>query len=328
MVEISKLLRKNKKRDKDRVNKKNRKDINKRNYLNKVRDIQNKELNSLKYKSIKEFIDKYDNRNFLEEEKEMLEMLLGYHIYCSSDCYEKAHDDYAEKFRQLNSFINSLSDEQIDSNIYFSIAKKCFDESIVDCNRILLLLRKHMNHTDIFEEWKQISFKIFLSGDRLSYLLNKVNEEVSISVRRLKKSRVVDVPILNQENIHYYYKYNKIVDVVNKMCENICRLQMWNCLSKCSEEIDNYYFKIENNEFQKAFSVGFYVRIKKEELNVDNLITSLDKVVDSKEVYSDYSYKQSNSNNMFINCRREVIRGSKLVKARVKKKQKIINKNI
>ena len=286
MVEISKLIKSKKKKIKSK------KCISKKNYLNKVKDIQNSELKSNRYRWIKEFVDNYNNRGDLKEEKILLEMLLNYNVYYFNDNYDVAHDDYIKTFNQVKDFIDSLDEEMVDNNIYFSIAKRCFTESVVDCTKILLLLKKHMNHTDIFEEWKSISFKTFLSSDRLGYLLKEVNEEVSISLKKIKNSYNVNVSVLNQDNIHYYYEYNKIVSIVNKMCENICRLQLWNLLNQFEEEIDNCYFKIENNEFQKAFSVSFYIRVKKEDVSLNDLNYS---VIENSELDSNYSYKYSDN---------------------------------
>lgn len=288
MVEILKRIEKKKT---------SKKYESKKNYLNKVIEIQNNELNSLRYKWIKEFVDSYNDRGYLEEEKILLGMLLNYNVYYFNDNYEEARVDYIKSYNQVKDFINSLTDDQIDSNIYFSIAKKCFTESFIDCKKTVILLRKHMRHTDIFDDWKSISFKTFLSEDRLGYLLKEVDEETSITLKKLYKRYDVNISVLDQENIHYYYKYNKIVNVINKMCENICRLQIWNLLEKFQEDIDNCYFTIENNDYQKAFSVSFYVRTKKED-NVNNLNSE---VIKFKEIDSDYKYKHSeNINHDFI----------------------------
>lgn len=197
-------------------------------------------LASNQEKYILELIYEYYIRENIDLEKRLFK-IVGTSIY-NDDIfvknYEERKNNRLEKFYLLKEFLNLLTEEQINSNIYLKVTDYFIKYSIDDC-------------IIIFEELQKESLKLMKNNK------TKIIElSVTISNERIKK-----FPVINIKQMEEFNEYYKIRQNIICLITNIYQLQLWNMLSKYDGQIDNYKFEIKNIENEYKFILNFSLKI-------------------------------------------------------------------
>lgn len=231
--------------------------ITKEEYEKQILEIRKKELESLKFEAVCLFLEKFNKRENLDLENILFEILNTSSI----------EDDYVEeKYRKLNKFINlkvflsSLTQEQLESNVYLKKAYNLIDLSCKDCGDIIINLEKQMLTMDN----NIINIEMNIPSETAKLLPNTVSEQAIIP---LSDSQIDFVNLLDKENEHIYSEYNECVSKIDSMAEDIYRLQMNKMLLECSYEIGNNTFNIFNSSKEAKFITSFQVNTKTKSLN-------------------------------------------------------------
>lgn len=237
-----------------------------------IRQLQTLELHSDRFKKTKEFISLYNKRENLDLEKKLFKIVGTYGV--NYDLLNKSYDErrqiYQEKYDELKKFMNSLTQEEINSNIYLKAASNFMETSIKDCKIIIQELLNQIKNLEILSENERFEVNINIPKERLNLLPTSIQTQTSIPYYRPNAYKNEHVYILDENNRHIYEEYNKYVTNREKLAEDIYYLQMYYLLSIYSEEIYNYYFNILNNDIDHEFRTGYFVTKKKE-----NKISSL-----------------------------------------------------
>ena len=116
-----------------------------------------------------------------------------------------------------------------------------------------------MNQSYIKDEKRIINYEVDIPEERLDIFHETISLEKPISYYKPQDYKIDYVQILNDENIEYYRIYNKIVNIVKKICEDIYMLQLWNSLSKYNDQVALSHFSSRINSSEKIFSLSFHL---------------------------------------------------------------------
>lgn len=248
-------------------------DCTKEEYDNKIIKIQKDELESDRFKKINSFIKRYQDRENKELEEELFKIVGSYGLDDNlfGKDYEIKRLGKITRFTKLVKFLNSLTKEQIMSNIYLQAADTFIRTSVEDCLVIVQKLHNLIDN-DLFQSFnksKRFEVNIMIPQERLVLLPSYINEQVGIAYYKPQDYKVSYVNVLDSKNRNIYREYNSYVRKINQLATDIYQLQIWNLLSVYPEEINNYYFNILNNEFEHQFLSAYFV---KKYRNVDGMV--------------------------------------------------------
>lgn len=233
-------------------------------YKGRIKQIQKEELASDRFKVTCEFVESYRLRENKELENELFKIVGSYGLEDNlfAKDYEVIRLGKITRFTKLIKFLNSLTTEEIMSNIYLKAADTFIRTSANDCLVIVQKLQKVME-TELFQSSnkpQRLEVNMSISQERLALLPIPINEQVGIAYYRPQDYKVSYVNILDDENKNIYREYNSYVRKINQLATDIYQLQIWNLLSVFLEEINNYYFNILNNEFEHQFLTSYFVK--------------------------------------------------------------------
>lgn len=234
----------------------------KEEYEENVRKINERELNSARFKMVKEFISLLNKRENLDLEKRLFKIIGTYGL--EDDLINKNYDykktSKSKRYNELKKFMNSLTPEQIHSNLYLTSTAEFMNTSITDCKNIIEHLQNQIRDLQISDENRRFEINVDIPKERLDLLPISICGMTSIPYYRPQDYRKEYVYLLDKDNRYIYDEYNKYVRNIQKLAEDIYHLQMWNLLSIYPEQINNYYFNIHNNEFEHQFRTAFFVK--------------------------------------------------------------------
>lgn len=197
-----------------------------------VLEMQQKELESENFKRVSEFLDRHDKRIALDKENMLFEILENGN-----------YDDIRE-------FLNSLSSEEMNSNLYLRIAKKALNVVKFNCSKEIIRLNEDLS----FDEEKEIGKLTFdLTEGMEDFAVNKVNLSIDVITKNGKDS----LPILDEENIDTYLTYNTIVNTINFMLVRLYNIVFSELASKLSIEMD--YIEFKHNANNRKVVIEYHV---------------------------------------------------------------------
>ena len=218
----------------------------------KIKEEQLKELHSEEFKKISTFIEEYDQRKCLDKEKELLELInkkiKEYEFELKNTPFISYYENQTEKnkIKIIEEFINSLTEEEINSNIYLKTAYYLLELSKKDCQTIVEKAMKKISH-DTYIPYPKIN-KIYqitipIESENIGIFFKEVKTGKYIyysSTDESKELKIVYIQVLDEENIKIYEKYNGIVRSMHRLAIAIYRLRI-------AEIISNYEIDESHN---------------------------------------------------------------------------------
>lgn len=237
----------------------------KEEFYNRVNEIQKKELESNKFKTISIFMKNHDDRINRDLEEQLFSIVgnYGFEDESHNRTYDENKLSRISRFNEFKYFIDSLNQEQIESNPYLKAAHFFMQTSKVDCENIISDLRKQMESTELTDMFKIFRFEIEIPEETQKMLPIRISEQKGIPFYKPEVYKTEFVNLLPADYQYIYTNYNNYASKIDKLASDIYFLQMWNLLSKYEEHIDNNYFNIYNNCFEHKFLVGCFVRKNK-----------------------------------------------------------------
>lgn len=230
------------------------------------RKIQQEELKSDRFKKIQKFIMEYQKRENIELERVLFKIVGTYGLEDNliNKRFDKRRIYKSKRYNELKKFMNSLSGDQINSNIYLKAAAMFMETSIIDCELIIRQLRTRIFNLELSDRNQSIYINIDIPKERLELFPKMIYEVVRIPYYRPQDYKMAHVNILDETNSYIYTEYNQYVDNIKRLSEDIYQLQMCNLLSLFPEQIVNYNFSIFNYECE--FRTSFFVRKSRENI--------------------------------------------------------------
>lgn len=236
----------------------------KEEFIENVRKIQENELKSDRFKEISQFMVKHNERKNIELEEQLFKIVGAYGI--EEQLYNKSLEEKKtirfNRFKKLKEFMSSLSQEQIDSNLYLQAVQMITRRSIEDCKIIENELKEKVDEMCASSITEVIEVNVDIPEETLKLLPTRISEQVKVQYYDPSVYSHDYVYLLDEENRHIYSEYNKYVSKIDKLTSDIYLLQMWDFLLDYPEQVDNYYFNILNNSFEHEFLTGYFVKSK------------------------------------------------------------------
>lgn len=236
----------------------------KEEYEKQIQTIQQSELNSEKYKNIYSFLqsslEKRKNGNL---EEELFQIVGRYKfeesIVNKSFSYKKRKR--LEQYQKLNNFMNSLSEEEINSNIYLKNANLFRKLSLEDIDMILKMLQEKLVTMEFEDEkTKRVEIVLPFSEERLSQIPQEVSSVKRIPYYRPQDYKISYIEVLDEEHKYVYKEYNQYVRRTENLISDIYFWELCNQLSMISEQkINPYHFQVYNNNVGHEFIASFFV---------------------------------------------------------------------
>ena len=234
------------------------------------KQIQESELKSDRFKMIEEFIREYHQRENLELEYKLFEIINYNDIDINIITDENKRKYRLKKYNELKSFLNTLTKEQINSNLYLKAALTFMETGIEDCDMIIKQLIEMISHFELTEKDEKVELEVEIPTERLELLPVRINQEVGIPYYRPNAYKTECVNILDVSHKPIYDKYNSYVDKINLLATKIYALKMNSLLPSDSIQIYNYYFNILNNELEHKFIAFYFVAKHKDNITQDD----------------------------------------------------------
>ena len=226
------------------------------------RQIQRNELDSDRFKKVKIFVNDYYKKENKELEKKLFKIIGTYGL--EDNLINKSFDEKKinkiKRYNKLKKFMNSLTEDQINSNLYLQAVSMFMETSIEDCEFIIRRLKEKIEDLELSDENQRLELNINIPTKRLKLLPTSISEQVGIPYYRPQDYKTEYINVLDVENAYIYSEYNRYVRNINKLATDIYHLQMWNLLSAYPEQIYNYYFSILNNDFEHEFRTAYFVK--------------------------------------------------------------------
>ncbi len=246
-------------------------------YYKKIKEIQENELNSERYMSTYEFMA----NNYWNKQNESLEEKLFYIVgsYGIEDEIINMPDDYKKiarlkRYAKLKSFLDSLTEKQINSNIYLKSACLFVKTSIDDCPIIINQLNEIIN-----SQGKSGSVRVEsdIPASTKLYIPDYISSQVGIPYYKPEVYKTEYIDILDQCHMHVYIDYNECVGRIGKIAEDIYFLQLNNILATISDDLMCYGFHIYHPGYNNRLISSFFVSRKeniKEQTNQESFTPS------------------------------------------------------
>lgn len=226
------------------------------------RQIQQNELESDRFKNVEKFLNEYYKRENRELEKKLFKIVGTYGLedHLINKSFDEKRIYKIKRYNELKKFMNSLTQDQINSNLYLKAVSIFMETSIEDCDLIIKQLKEQISNLELSDENQRLELNINISKEILELLPTTIHEQVGIPYYRPQAYKIAYVNVLDAENSHKYAEYNTYVRNIDKLATDIYHLQMWNLLSAYPEQIYNYYFSIMNNDCEHEFRTAYFVK--------------------------------------------------------------------
>ena len=209
-------------------------------FNDKIKQIHDDELKTERYKMAYDYLyGVYYTRKNKRLEENLLKVVgsydIDYNLFNKSRDVKKALIN--EKYKKLKGFMSSLSEKQINSNIFLKSAYDFMNMSEEVCGEIMLLLQDTVNNG----EPKDISMSI---PDKMEELIpNYINESIGIENDDKSKCKTAYINLLDEEHMHIYKGYNMIAQTIGKIAEDICFFKL-NEMTLNKPNLECYHFQV------------------------------------------------------------------------------------
>lgn len=246
----------------DKFRKKDNDYPTKEEFEERKRQIQQNELESDRFKNIEKFLNEYRKRKNRELEKKLFKIVGTYGLedHLINKSFDEKRIYKIKRYNELKKFMNSLTQNQINSNLYLKAVATFMETSVEDCNLIIKQLKEQISNLELSDKNQRLELNINIPKERLELLPTTIREQVGIPYYRPQAYKIAYVNVLDAENSHKYAEYNTYVRNTDKLATDIYHLQMWNLLSAYPEQIYNYYFSITNNDYEHEFRTAYFVK--------------------------------------------------------------------
>lgn len=241
------------------------KDINyptKEEFEEHKRKIQQNELNSERFKKAKKFLMDYNKRENKELEKKLFKIIGTYGL--EDNLINKSFDEKIinkiKRYNKLKKFMNSLTESQINSNLYLKAVSIFMETSIEDCEFIIRRFKEKVEDLELSDKNQRLELNTNIPKKRLKFFPSLICEQVGILYYKPQDYKIAYINVLDTKNSNVYVEYNNYVRNILKLATDIYHLQMTNLLSMYPEQIYNYYFSINNNDSKHEFVTAYFVK--------------------------------------------------------------------
>lgn len=230
-------------------------------YLNRVKQIQSEELKSDRYMLVYVFLThNYWNRENEDLEKELFK-IIGTHdleesIFNESSEYKKSLR--MKKNEMLKQFISSLTEEQINSNIFLKSTYLFMNMSNEVCSAIMTELYDKINSENV-PNLLTLEFQIPEKTQEL--IPNYIPGQKGIKYYRPEDYRTDYIDVLDSTHKYVYEDYNLLVEKLGKLAEDVYYLKLNEMIFNIPS-LECYHFQAYHPGYNNHFIASFFVRKK------------------------------------------------------------------
>lgn len=181
-----------------------------------LRILNKEDINYKTFENIKAFVNAYDNRKHLEKELTLFSIVGCYYDpfrVSAIESNKKERDMIcSDRLVKLNEFLSSLTEEELNENVYFQLAK--------------IVMEYSAEESEVFAE------------EVINKLYYNKQEKVEIKIGVNEDSKILFMPKMNYLNIfrrkypHVCDRYMKFTFSIIKLIDDIYFLQLWKGFNK------------------------------------------------------------------------------------------------
>ena len=264
-------------------------------YHDKIDKMRSDELNSEKYLNAFKFLsENYWDRKNIDLEDKLFAIIDNYGIeeemYDKSDMYKKSVRSI--KYEILKQFLNSLTMEQIESNLFLRSAWMLIDISNKVCSDIMTEL---YNKTYDKEVLNPTFIEIPIPKNMIDIIHFYINKTIGVKYYDPKRHFFKIVNILDKQHRSVYEDYDEVIEKGDRLAETICFLTINNWISN-NKNISCDNMQISHPGFDNHITADFWIKPNDVDISlneyIDNSICDFEKLVNfgvvDVETYSGY----------------------------------------
>ncbi len=245
-------------------------------YIEQSKKVREEELKSSRYILAYDFVSKhYWNRQNKKLEAKLFEIVGTYGIegkmFNMSDEYIKSVR--LKRYEKLKSFIDSLTEEQLDSNIFLKRASIFMKTSAEDCPILLNALRERIDNENLSGV---IPVECVIPDKTQKYIPEYISTQIAIPYYRPRAYKMEYINVLDSSHQQVYEDYNTCVKRIGKIAEDIYLLQLNKILTTHSSDLMCYYFQIDQSGCNRHFLTTFYEKTVQKDSGNEALIPTED----------------------------------------------------
>lgn len=237
-------------------------------YYEEIERIQSEELKSDRYKLAYAFLaNNYWNRENKDLEEELFKIIGTYgngeNMFNKSSEYRKTVR--TKKYEILKKFIGSLSEEQINSNIFLKRTYSFMNMSNEVCSAIMTELYDKINSETVsnpLPSGLQIQrLQIQIPEKTQKLIPNYICNRRGIKYYRPEAYRIDYTDVLDSTHKYVYEDYNSLALTLGKLAEDVYYLQLNEMVSN-NPSLECYFFQVYHPGYNNHFIVSFSVSTK------------------------------------------------------------------
>ncbi len=246
-------------------------------YFGEISRIQREELNSDRYTLAYEFLmNNYWHRNHEDLENELFKIIGTYGIEDTSfnKSREYLNAARAKRYGNLKRFIGSLTEEQINSNIFLKRTRSFMNMSEEICTDIMAELYKKIN---IKNELGTSKIELKIPKKIQELIPSFISEQRGIKYCKPEDFKISYIYVLDPRHKYVYEDYNLVSGKIGKLAEDVFYLQLSEMLFNVPS-IECFHFQVYHPGYDNCFIAEFFVKEKE-----DNQILQEDDMNPSEE---------------------------------------------
>lgn len=218
--------------------------VTKKEFYKNIARVQKQELNTDRFRFVKNFIDKYSHRDSFSKEQYLFDLIRDCKSLVSSNISSSQLKEAGIiKYNELSEFISSFSVEDINNNFYLKIANYIFKTCDDECESII-----RRSSLDKIEE-------LPVPESRLDILQSQINLQTKIPYYKPNVYEMESVNILDEDNLYYYDIYNIVIKNVRNIYELVYFLKINKIINDKNLDIYIKHFYARLNDGKKVYSL-------------------------------------------------------------------------
>ena len=228
--------------------------------FNRVEEIQSEELKYERYSLAYTFLtNNYWNRKNKELEDELFKMIETYNmedgfIINKSSEYKKKIK--LKRYEILKQFLFSLSEDEINSNIFLKSAYSFINMSEEVCLNIITELSSKLS---IVNESTILTLEFKIPEETKKLIPDYICEYTSIKNYKKEDYKIGHIDILDSNHKYVYDDYNLVCEKLGKLAEDIYYLKLNEILSNIPS-LYCYHFQVYHPGYNDCFIASFAVK--------------------------------------------------------------------
>ena len=163
-----------------------------------------------------------------------------------------------KRYEILKQFIGSLTEEQINSNIFLKNTYLFMNMSDEVCSNIMTELSNKISNENVSGT---LTLELEIPEKTKKLIPDYICDHTGVKYYRPEAYRIEHIDVLDAYHKYVYDDYNSLVEKIGKLAEDVYYLQLNEMVSN-TPSLECYHFQVYHPGYNNHFIASFFVRAK------------------------------------------------------------------